>query len=124
VTGAGSGSGRELARACARRGARLVICELDENRLAEAERDLRALGCDLLARRVDVGSPAEMERFAADSATGSGIPHSALVAYAVMAEMLRRVGRGKHSFRDGASTQGASPDPTGKMHEQLRQRHP
>ena len=66
VTGAGSGIGRELARACGRRGARLAICELDETRLEEAERDLRALGCDVLARQVDVGSGAEMEGFAAD----------------------------------------------------------
>ena len=66
VTGAGSGIGREIALACARRGARLVICELDETRLEEAERDLRGLGCDVLARRVDVGSRAEMEGFAAD----------------------------------------------------------
>jgi len=66
VTGAGSGIGHELARACGRRGARLVICELDETRLEEAERDLRGLGCDVLARRVDVGSRAEMEGFAAD----------------------------------------------------------
>jgi NAD(P)-dependent dehydrogenase (short-subunit alcohol dehydrogenase family) len=66
VTGAGSGIGREIARACARRGARVVICELDEARLAEAERDLRGLGADVLARRVDVGSRTEMEGFAAD----------------------------------------------------------
>ena len=39
VTGAGSGIGREIALACARRGARLVICELDETRLDEAERE-------------------------------------------------------------------------------------
>jgi len=66
VTGAGSGIGRELARECGRRGARLAICELDEGRLGEAEEDLRGLGCEVLARRVDVGSRAEMEGFAAD----------------------------------------------------------
>lgn len=66
VTGAGSGIGLELARACADRGARLAICELDETRLAEAERDLRERGCEVLARRVDVGSRPEMEGFAAD----------------------------------------------------------
>jgi NAD(P)-dependent dehydrogenase (short-subunit alcohol dehydrogenase family) len=66
VTGAGSGIGREIARACARRGARVAICELDEARLGEAERGLRELGADVLARRVDVGSRTEMEGFAAD----------------------------------------------------------
>ena len=66
VTGAGSGIGLELARACARRGARLALCELDEDRVTEAERAVRELGCDVLARKVDVGSRAEMEDFAAD----------------------------------------------------------
>jgi NAD(P)-dependent dehydrogenase (short-subunit alcohol dehydrogenase family) len=65
VTGAGSGIGRELALACARRGARLVICDLDETGLTNAEGELRGIGCDVLARRVDVGSRAEMEGFAA-----------------------------------------------------------
>jgi NAD(P)-dependent dehydrogenase (short-subunit alcohol dehydrogenase family) len=64
VTGAGSGIGRETALACARRGARLVICDLDEARLLEAEREIRELGRSVLARRVDVGSRAEMADFA------------------------------------------------------------
>jgi NAD(P)-dependent dehydrogenase (short-subunit alcohol dehydrogenase family) len=66
VTGAGSGIGRALARACALRGARLAICELDAARLEETEEILRGLGCDVLARRVDVGSRSEMGGFAAD----------------------------------------------------------
>ena len=66
VTGGGSGIGRELAWACARRGARIALCELDETRLDETERELRELGRDVLARRVDVGSRSEMECFADD----------------------------------------------------------
>ncbi|MEN8160313.1 MAG: SDR family NAD(P)-dependent oxidoreductase [Myxococcota bacterium] len=65
VTGAGSGIGRELARACARRGARIALCELDETRLEEVQHELVGLGCEVHARRVDVGSASEMEGFAA-----------------------------------------------------------
>jgi NAD(P)-dependent dehydrogenase (short-subunit alcohol dehydrogenase family) len=66
VTGAGSGIGRGLARALAKRRARVAIGELDEARLREAEADLRELGCEVLARRVDAGSRSQMEAFAAD----------------------------------------------------------
>lgn len=66
VTGAGSGIGRELARLCGLRGARVVICDVDEATLGETARDLRGIGCDVLARRVDVSSRAEMEDFATE----------------------------------------------------------
>jgi NAD(P)-dependent dehydrogenase (short-subunit alcohol dehydrogenase family) len=64
VTGAGAGIGRETALACARRGAKLVICDLDEARLVETESEIRELGRGVLARRVDVGSKAQMGAFA------------------------------------------------------------
>jgi NAD(P)-dependent dehydrogenase (short-subunit alcohol dehydrogenase family) len=64
VTGAGAGIGRETALACARRGAKVVICDLDEARLHETEREIRELGQGVLARLVDVGSKAEMAAFA------------------------------------------------------------
>ncbi len=66
VTGAASGIGRATALACARRGASLVLCDVDEAGLADVEREIRALGRHVLSRRVDVGSPTEMEAFAAE----------------------------------------------------------
>ena len=66
VTGAASGIGRATALACARRGASLVLCDVDAAGLADVEQEIRALGRDVLARRVDVGSPTEMEAFAAE----------------------------------------------------------
>jgi len=65
VTGAGSGIGRETALAFARRGANLVICDLNEKGLAETEQRLRDLGRDVFARRVDVASRRDMREFAA-----------------------------------------------------------
>lgn len=64
VTGAGRGIGKEMALACARRSARLVICDVDDARLVETEREIRDLGCDVLAQHVDVASGAEMAAFA------------------------------------------------------------
>jgi|SRR5579862_3152026 len=65
VTGAGSGIGKETALAFARRGANLVICDLDESGLEATVAQARALGRDVLARRVDVANRHEMREFAA-----------------------------------------------------------
>jgi NAD(P)-dependent dehydrogenase (short-subunit alcohol dehydrogenase family) len=65
VTGAGSGIGRETALLCARRGASLAICDVNESGLAETEVEARRLGRDVLAQLVDVGDRAQMQAFAA-----------------------------------------------------------
>ncbi|MBW2317060.1 MAG: SDR family NAD(P)-dependent oxidoreductase [Deltaproteobacteria bacterium] len=64
VTGAGSGIGKATALACARRGADLHLCDLNEAGLAETEALARELGRDVFARRVDVAARDEMRAFA------------------------------------------------------------
>jgi len=65
VTGAASGIGKATALAFGRRGADLAICDLDEAGLAATQQQLRALGREVLARRIDVASREEMRAFAA-----------------------------------------------------------
>ncbi len=67
VTGAGSGIGRETALAFGRRGADLVIADLDPAGLADTEAALRGLGRDVLARRVDVADREQMRGFAEET---------------------------------------------------------
>jgi len=64
VTGAGSGIGRETALLCGRRGARLAICDVNEEGLAETEQRLTDAGAEVISRRVDVASREEMRAFA------------------------------------------------------------
>jgi NAD(P)-dependent dehydrogenase (short-subunit alcohol dehydrogenase family) len=66
VTGAGGGIGRASALAFARRGARLVICDLNEVGLGETENAIRGLGREVVARRVDVAEAESMRAFADD----------------------------------------------------------
>lgn len=64
VTGAASGIGLETALAFARRGADLVICDVDEVGLAAAVERIEKLGRSVLASRVDVSNADEMKAFA------------------------------------------------------------
>jgi NAD(P)-dependent dehydrogenase (short-subunit alcohol dehydrogenase family) len=64
VTGAASGIGRATAVAFARRGANLVICDVNEAGLAETAETIRRLGRDVLSRRVDVASRAAVAELA------------------------------------------------------------
>ncbi len=64
VTGAASGIGRATARALARRGAQLVLCDLDGEGLAAVARELAATGREVLAERVDVAKAEEVAAFA------------------------------------------------------------
>ena len=66
MTGAASGIGRETALEIARRGADLALCDVDEAGLGETEREIRSLGREVLARRVDVASRPQMEAFAGE----------------------------------------------------------
>ncbi len=65
VTGAGSGIGKATALAFAQRGANLVLCDLNDAGLAATEQEIRALGRDVFAQRVDVADRGAMEGFAA-----------------------------------------------------------
>jgi NAD(P)-dependent dehydrogenase (short-subunit alcohol dehydrogenase family) len=64
ITGAGSGIGRATALLCARRGARLAICDLNEAGLKETAEAARGLGAEVLAQTVDVTDTASMDEFA------------------------------------------------------------
>jgi NAD(P)-dependent dehydrogenase (short-subunit alcohol dehydrogenase family) len=64
VTGGASGIGKATALALARRGASLVVCDVNETGLVETEQQIRALGREVFAQRVDVADREEMRRFA------------------------------------------------------------
>jgi NAD(P)-dependent dehydrogenase (short-subunit alcohol dehydrogenase family) len=64
VTGAGSGIGRATAIACARRGAALVLCDVNEGGLATTAEQVSAPGRSVMAERVDVSRESEMRAFA------------------------------------------------------------
>ena len=64
VTGAGSGIGRETALLCARRGANLALCDVNEDGLAATEAEAVRLGSEVMTGLVDVGDRAQMQAFA------------------------------------------------------------
>jgi NAD(P)-dependent dehydrogenase (short-subunit alcohol dehydrogenase family) len=64
VTGAGSGIGRETALAFARRGADVVICDIQESAASRTAEDVRALGRKATTEVVDVADTERMRAFA------------------------------------------------------------
>ena len=60
VTGAGSGIGLGIAVALARRGARVVIADIDETVAQAAAQQLREQGFDAMAVAVDVSAPTDV----------------------------------------------------------------
>jgi NAD(P)-dependent dehydrogenase (short-subunit alcohol dehydrogenase family) len=72
ITGAGSGIGRELALLCARRGARLAICDMNPAGLAQTVEDARAAGAEVFSQTVDVSDAEQMTSFAKEVADQFG----------------------------------------------------
>jgi NAD(P)-dependent dehydrogenase (short-subunit alcohol dehydrogenase family) len=75
VTGLGSGIGLATARALAGEGMRLVIADVDQGRLAGAERELRVTGHEVLAIPTDVSSPADVRALADCAYDRFGVVH-------------------------------------------------
>ena len=75
VTGAASGIGRGLAGKAAREGMKVVLADVEEGALAEAEAEVAELGAETLAVRTDVTDPDAVEALAAASYDRFGAVH-------------------------------------------------
>ncbi|MFZ9405818.1 MAG: SDR family NAD(P)-dependent oxidoreductase [Burkholderiaceae bacterium] len=71
ITGAASGIGEALARAWARRGARLVLADVDRDRLSALAADLSSQGIELLAQHCDVSERDQVAALARGPAAGA-----------------------------------------------------
>lgn len=67
ITGAGSGIGRATALALARAGADVVLADVREDRVAEVEREIGALGRRALPVMCDVSKDADVERLGTEA---------------------------------------------------------
>ncbi|HEY4008305.1 MAG TPA: SDR family oxidoreductase [Pseudonocardia sp.] len=74
ITGAGGGMGRATALGFARRGADVVVADIDEASAAETARLVRDLGVRAGARRVDVADEPGMRAFAEAVLAEHGVP--------------------------------------------------
>src|SRR5215213_2544837 len=75
ITGAASGIGRGLAEACAREGMKVVLADVDEAALAQAERELKDAGAEVLAVRTDVSKADDVEALARRALDAFGAVH-------------------------------------------------
>jgi NAD(P)-dependent dehydrogenase (short-subunit alcohol dehydrogenase family) len=75
VTGAASGIGLALAERFAAEGMKVVLADIELPALAAAAEKLRGKGATLLATRVDVAQPDELERLARETYEAFGAAH-------------------------------------------------
>ena len=75
LTGAGSGFGLECARLGARLGMNLVLADVQQDALHQAEQEMKAAGAAVLAMRVDVSRAAEVEALGEAVKKRFGAPH-------------------------------------------------
>jgi len=66
VTGAGSGIGKEIGLAFARRGARLAVADIDEARLESVRKEIEAMGNTVKSWVVDVSQAEQVKDFCDD----------------------------------------------------------
>jgi NAD(P)-dependent dehydrogenase (short-subunit alcohol dehydrogenase family) len=72
ITGGASGIGRGTALAMARRGADIVLADVNDGRLAEVAREIAALGRRVLTVHCDVSRDEDVERLAREAEAGLG----------------------------------------------------
>jgi NAD(P)-dependent dehydrogenase (short-subunit alcohol dehydrogenase family) len=75
VTGGASGIGWGLAERCAIEGMKVVIADIEERALDQAEKTLKAQGADVLAVRTDVSKIADVEALAQKTVDAFGGVH-------------------------------------------------
>jgi NAD(P)-dependent dehydrogenase (short-subunit alcohol dehydrogenase family) len=75
ITGAGSGFGLETSLRAAREGMNVVMADVQADALEAAAQQVRALGADVLAHRLDVSKGAEVEALASATLARFGTPH-------------------------------------------------
>jgi NAD(P)-dependent dehydrogenase (short-subunit alcohol dehydrogenase family) len=74
ITGGGSGIGRATALAFARRGATVIVCDIDLDAARHTAEQAGRLGPAAHARKVDVSDGTAMRTFAAEVASDIGVP--------------------------------------------------
>ena len=75
LTGAGSGFGLECARIAAGLGMNVVMVDVQQDALDKAAAEITGLGAQVLARKVDVSSAADMQALADAVKARFGAPH-------------------------------------------------
>jgi len=75
VTGAARGVGRAIAEACARHGAKLILCDILEDIGRQTAAELVAAGASARFLPIDLGDPQSIEAFAADIRAKEGAIH-------------------------------------------------
>jgi len=75
ITGAASGIGRALAENCFKEGMKVMLADIEESALLQAEKELKAAGAEVLAVLTDVSKATDVENLAQKTLEKFGAVH-------------------------------------------------
>ena len=75
ITSGAGGIGRGIAERCVRAGVKVVLADVDEANLTQAETDLKNLGGNVLAVKTDVSNRSDVEQLAQRTLDAFGQVH-------------------------------------------------
>jgi len=75
ITGAASGIGRAIAERCAHEGMKVVLADIEEEALAQTEKDMKDAGWDVLSVLTDVSKFSDVEALAQKTLDAFGVVH-------------------------------------------------
>jgi len=75
ITGAASGIGRAIAEQCARESMKVVLADIEEEALSQAEKEMKAAGASVLAVVTDVSKASDVEALAQKTLDAFGAVH-------------------------------------------------
>jgi NAD(P)-dependent dehydrogenase (short-subunit alcohol dehydrogenase family) len=100
ITGGASGIGWGLAERCAAEGMKVVIADVEEKALKQAEKTLKGGGADVLAVRTDVSKLADIEALAQKTLAKYGGVHLLFNNAGVNIDISQRIPLWEHTLRD------------------------
>ncbi|GIM18289.1 hypothetical protein KHM09_07400 [Leptospira borgpetersenii] len=62
ITGSAGGLGKAMAEHFAKKGAKIVLSDISEEKLKEAEKDIKVLGAEVLSFKADVSKEEDAEK--------------------------------------------------------------
>jgi NAD(P)-dependent dehydrogenase (short-subunit alcohol dehydrogenase family) len=128
ITGAASGIGRAIAELCAREKMKVVLADIEEEALSQAEKEMKAAGASVLAVATDVSRGSDVETLAQKTLDTFGAVHllcnnAGVGVGGCVWECTLEMGPGRKSVGRNSRHQGFRPHHARSRHRVSHSKH-